>query len=535
MINKLIILSLILLSIDCFGQPETFNYKLQDSLIFSIKKEFPLSDFDKLEHFMFFNSDTIVVAGYISKDKYNSPKNIIYKTTDGGLSWRQIRFSGDAWIYDSYYEKDGKIWMGGSDEFVHYSLDFGETWTKFQNPFKPVNRVLSIYMVDSLYGIAGGLHNGLAITTDNWKTTKQIPTPLDQGKFTITKNSSRNRIDKIGIFDSLIFINQNDHIYYSSINPINWKAFKIPIRSFAIDKLNQEVQIESLKGICYILNNELDLKRLDTIPCPIYRLVDTSFHKIDTKEFFNYKITSFNIVSVKYDYEGMAQGCTSFPLYKENIQTAQYLNKDSLFIFKSKGYNKKQSLKYSFNPKGLNQIFDYETINCELSKTADLLEFESEDFKSYLAYYDSVKQKRAEEKVWGGDFTYLIDINDSSFNNYKSNLTSLNSKLVVPIYEENIDPFLYQFDNKPYFTMTIINEQNDTLSIDNKIAQYYSLPWKISLNGQKTISYSPQIAKFIKTIIPHDFNNYDLFIGGELIYLIVNEKIINEIKYKNGH
>lgn len=531
MINKLIIITYGLLSIVCYGQIEPLNYKLQDSLINSIKREFPLSEYDRLEHFMFINSDTIVVAGYISKDVYNSPKNIIYKTIDGGFTWKQIEFSGDAWIYDTYFEKDGKIWMGGSDEFIHYSQDYGETWSKFQKPFKPVNRVLSLYMVDSLYGIAGGLHNGLAISNDNWSTTIQIPTPLDQNKFTIIENSSRNRVDKIGILDSLIFINQNDHIYFSSLKPINWETFNIPIRNFEIDKANQEICLESLKGKCYVLGKELDLKKIDTLPYPKYSYSDTNYHNIETQVFFNYKIASIDIVSVKYDFESENKGI-SFPLYKENIQTAQYIYLDSIFVFKSKGYNKKKSLKYFFNKADLAKVLYSKSINCQLFQASNLLYFDEEDYNSFLNYYDSLKQKRAEEKVWGGDFTYLININDSSFINYKSTLAEINSELFMSVYEENLDPFLYQFDNKPYFIMTIINDQNDTLIINNKIAQFYSLPWEVSLNGQKTISFSPEITAFIRTIIPREFNNYNLFLGGELIYLIINENITRDLEYK---
>ena len=527
-----LILILGLFSTVSYGQIEPFNYELQDSLIISIKNKFPLSKYDELEHFMFFNSDTIVVAGYISKEVHNSPKNIIYKTTNSGFTWKQIKFSGDAWIYGTYYEKDGKIWMGGSDELIHYSDNYGESWHKFRKPFKPINRVLSIYMVDSLYGIAGGLHNGLAITTDNWSTTTQLTTPLDQDKFTITKNSSRNRVDKIAIFDSLVLINQNDHIYFSSLNPIYWETFNIPVRNFTIDTAKQEIYLESLKGKRYVLGKKLDLKRIDTIPYPKYSNIDTSYHSIETKEFFSHNIVSVEIISVKYDFDRMSGGCLRFPLYKENIQVAKYLNSDSLFVFKSKGYSKKKSAKYSFTHPDLTEIFNSKNINCKLCQTSDLLNFGEDDYDSLLSYYDSVKQKRVEEKVWGGDFTYLININDSSFINYKSTLNQINSELVIPIYDENIDPLLYQFDNKPYFKMTIINAQNDTLIIDNKIAIHYSLPWEISLSGQKTISYSPLIAKFIQTIIPNDFNNNEMFLGGELMYLIINEGIISELNYK---
>ena len=111
------------------------------------------------------------------------------KPANGGNTWTVKKFNGDGWMYTSYYFKDGKIWIGGSDNYIHYSPDYGESWIKKQKPFVPFNRVYSIFMVDELTGIAGGLSNGLALTTDGWITTKQLETPLDQGKFSILKQS----------------------------------------------------------------------------------------------------------------------------------------------------------------------------------------------------------------------------------------------------------------------------------------------------------------------------------------------------------
>jgi hypothetical protein len=69
-------------------------------------------------------------------------------------------------------------------------------------------------MTDPMHGIAGGLSNGLAVTNDNWKTSKQIPTPIDQHKFKILRSSARNDVSKLLILDNTVIINQNDYIYY---------------------------------------------------------------------------------------------------------------------------------------------------------------------------------------------------------------------------------------------------------------------------------------------------------------------------------
>ena len=229
----------------------------EDSIITSLNQSYKLSEYDNPSIQIRFNNDTIIVAGYLedlsnSKPRHEKKTNVIYKTLNGGLNWKQIKFNGDAWIYDAYHKKDGKIWMGGSDNYIHYSNDFGETWSKKPKPFNPVNRVLSIFMVDSLNGIAGGLSNGLAITKDNWKTTQQIESPIDQRKFKILEQSSRNRIDEIAIVDSVILINQNDYIFYSKRDSINWQKFNIPVTGFSINQEKSEITLHSRNGKIFV-------------------------------------------------------------------------------------------------------------------------------------------------------------------------------------------------------------------------------------------------------------------------------------------
>lgn len=218
-----------------YAQPGEADNILLKNLI----SKFPISEHDHFDNIMRFNKDTILISGYLS-DKMGF-NDIVYQTFDGGKNWRKNRFQGDGWMYDAHFLNDGKIWMGGSDEYVHFSTDYGTTWSRMPNPFKVRNRVLSIYMSDSLNGIAGGLDNGLAVTNDNWKTTTQIPSPFDQNKYSVLKNSARKRIDKVQIIDSMILIDQNDHIYYSTLDSVYWKAFNVPVRNFSVNQIKKRL------------------------------------------------------------------------------------------------------------------------------------------------------------------------------------------------------------------------------------------------------------------------------------------------------
>jgi len=238
----------------------------EDSILTSLNQSFKLTKYDKPSIQIKFNNDTIVVVGYledlsIPKPRYQKKTNVIYKTSNGGLNWKQIKFDGDAWIYDAFHKNDGKIWMGGSDNYIYYSNDFGETWSKKLKPFNPINRVLSIFMVDSLNGIAGGLSNGLAITKDNWNSSIQIKTPIDQGKFKILNPSARDRIDEIAIIDSIILINQNDYIFYSKRDSINWAKFNIPVAGFSINQEKSEITLHSRNGKLFCSRQETEFSK----------------------------------------------------------------------------------------------------------------------------------------------------------------------------------------------------------------------------------------------------------------------------------
>lgn len=226
--NFAIILAILSFCPNLFGQ--------ESDILESLKSKFSFTEFDKLEHIMVFNKDTILVAGYLENSLKDNIHDVVYQTSNGGFSWEKYFFDGNAWIYNTHYERNGNVWMGGSDNYVHFSNDYGKNWKRKIAPFKPINRIFSIFMIDSLKGIAGGLSNGLAITLDNWKTSSQIPTPLDQKKYVITENSSRDRVEKVQFIDSIILINQNDHIYFSDSKKINWKEFNIPVTDFEIKK-----------------------------------------------------------------------------------------------------------------------------------------------------------------------------------------------------------------------------------------------------------------------------------------------------------
>ena len=487
------------------GQTDTF-------IANSLKSTFPATELDYIDNIMRFNKDTVLVSGYLSDSAYSLAKNLVFQTFDGGKSWKKHYFNGSAWIYNTHFEPGGKVWMGGSDEYVHFSTDYGTTWTKKPKPFLPENRVLCIYMTDSLHGIAGGLHNGLAITGDNWQTTKQIPTPLDQNKFSVTDNSSRDRIKKVQVLGSLLLINQNDHIYYSRLNPIEWKTFTVPAKDFSINTPEKKIELFSIRNKVYVLDSALQL--LATYFEPGNDPADDEYNneKIDMDSFLAPGIKSAKIKAVKFVFDKFEGGCLPFALYKENKKEIRINNEQALLTLKKV----------------------LATCNTYEQPDAHSFLFSSEDVDDYHNYYNEIKAERQKEKAWGGDFTWLLDIENDLFINPQKTIYSIDQALLDTVYQPSASS-LISIRQKQYVIANVINNKGELLKISSKNSSLYSLPWTIEYKERSFETYDTRITGFLKAAIPKGFNYYDKLFAGELIYRLIEQRIINETVYVNGY
>ena len=227
-----------------------------------------------LERISFFNKDTAIMTGYISVNKEESKKNGYYLTKDGGKTWELLDYGGDSWIYNTFVDKNGNAWMGGSSGEIYFSNDFGEHWKKLKSPYSSSSRMNSIFMINSTDGISGALHKEIYITSDNWKSSKKIVSPLEQNKYTPINKYSDDRIEKVLFWNNMIVVNQNGHIYYTEIDEINWKSFPIKIFDFEIDNESKILFAitDSLKIIRFTSPTEYQLltdKRLLNFPIDI--------------------------------------------------------------------------------------------------------------------------------------------------------------------------------------------------------------------------------------------------------------------------
>lgn len=204
------------------------------------------------------NDSIGIIYGYLSdttKSKFGQPKNVYYLSVDYGFNWVTKTFPGYAWIYTVFSDSSGKIWMGGSDNKLYYSDNYGDIFISLGEPLDPKNRITSIFMKNGNVGTIGGLSGDLVITGNNWKTVQDIMTPLESGKYTIPEISSGDKFEKVILYEDFLIVNQNDHIYYSNSKIVDWKMFYAPISDF--DIVDHKFKLFGLDNWVYEMDRDL--------------------------------------------------------------------------------------------------------------------------------------------------------------------------------------------------------------------------------------------------------------------------------------
>lgn len=189
----------------------------------------------QLEQISFFNKDIAIMTGYISTDE-NSEKNQYYLTNDGGKNWKLHQLNHNARVNCAFTNPEGKAWLGCDEMAICYSNNYGQKFTKITLPLQKSERVLDIYMSNLINGILC-TDREILKTNDNWKTAKSILSPLDQKKI-ISTDEENNKISKIGIWNNYLVIKQNEKIFYTDIQNIDWKPF--PINDLVYFEINQQ-------------------------------------------------------------------------------------------------------------------------------------------------------------------------------------------------------------------------------------------------------------------------------------------------------
>lgn len=490
----------------------------------------------------FFNKDTAILSGAISKSTKYSMNNGIYITFDGGKNWELQGFGGDSRIYCSTTDENGNAWLGGLNKKLYYTKNFGKSWISKKLPFKTSDRTYCIYMKDSKHGILSSESNEILVTYNNWSSAKIVETPMDQEKITTDKFDRANfkQIIKAQIWKNWFVVIQGERIFYSDSQKIKWEQFPIKLVDFEVDKeSNLLFAVTKDLGVVVFSKpseyEELTIKKLRNAPIDI-KVVNHSLyiisagldvHKINSNEFIQTplftderKIPNPSIIQKSgnllwgmernqiYLYEKSSPGW-----YRENILAFKvegfYLQDDSTAILWDNSYkNYKYSLKThsiekhyaknllnSFLSSPINSVIIYSTSHGCYHAVMDKILYEKlNDSTLYLKSYQKFN-KNDESKQ---DIRMQINISDLS-----NLLTEINSNpMKVPqinefdITKADIDSFFVdletqsllfsriKYGNPPYDYCKNVVQYLDTIGIETmmEIIGKQSVGWSTTEN-----------------------------------------------------
>jgi len=221
-------------------------------------------------------------------------------------------------------------------------------------------------------------------------------------------------------------------------------------------------------------------------------------------------------------------------IYKSDIQKGKILDKKGALTFKAIGFNKK-SLEIS--KASIRTLLQNKNLKVELSELSKYLTFTTNDFSDYQTFLKGIKKERVEKENWGGNFTSQIELSYPSnleyFRKYK--IVILKQNYISSVFNQVYLPFILRQEEIDFIELRIQNNNGNEIVIDNKKSKFYSLPWTITYDNKSMDTYNPKISELVRSILPTEFNNYGKLLGGELIFKLIEEELIDNLKYKNGY
>lgn len=182
---------------------------------------------------VFFDDSIGVCVGNLRASRNERPGQGYFRTTDAGLTWTQLSFNRDVYVYTSFLDANGVCWIGGLSGDLLRSDDKGLTWHTLETRFDDMKRLYAIYMTPTGSGIIGSGMNALAITSDYGSTFETIPTPNDQLNRSSEEKYVDQRILRVAIVEDHYVVEQLQHVWISPMNSIQWDTLDYDAKMFA--------------------------------------------------------------------------------------------------------------------------------------------------------------------------------------------------------------------------------------------------------------------------------------------------------------
>ncbi|WP_431242880.1 WD40/YVTN/BNR-like repeat-containing protein [Flavobacterium sp. P21] len=130
------------------------------------------ADYIGIKSLHFFNENKGLALIY-TPDLPNSTNYHIAKTENGGESWEFINLAIKP-VYDKFYCIDNVVFIGGENQKIYKSIDYGNNWQTINTPVSTSNFIRNLYFYNKTVGFMDGVTE-IYKTTDgglNWQIVK---------------------------------------------------------------------------------------------------------------------------------------------------------------------------------------------------------------------------------------------------------------------------------------------------------------------------------------------------------------------------
>lgn len=202
-----------------------------------------------LSDMVFFNDSVGVIVGWKVKGSAGI-EAMALRTINRGKTWAKTLLPVNVPIYSIDATANGVALAVGGSGTVIGTEDFGVTWQivcKIDN----FGSIASINLSADGRCAIGGYDNSLAISANFGKICTKIPTPADQ-----LKRIGRGKVvQQIGIFADYVLAKQGDKCFYSRRDSILWTPIEYDAELFAVSDDENKFLIASRSAKIFIVDS----------------------------------------------------------------------------------------------------------------------------------------------------------------------------------------------------------------------------------------------------------------------------------------
>ncbi|HLP29609.1 MAG TPA: hypothetical protein VK147_13290 [Candidatus Didemnitutus sp.] len=206
----------------------------------------------------------LVVSQREGYDELKANRMMLLRSKDRGRSWEMIRLPHDRIVASVTADTKGRIWAACTNGDLVHSTDKGWSWTVLRSSPPDSGLMSSIMMLDSLKGVALTTHNMVAITADNWKTSRSMPAPITNYHNVRYTRKKPLRIPEVLLFNDVVYVTRPDRISYCSASDTVWHTLTPTILRLAFDRANRRAIGVTEEGAILALHSPREYDTLAT-------------------------------------------------------------------------------------------------------------------------------------------------------------------------------------------------------------------------------------------------------------------------------